>query len=272
MTGRRVDSDAGRGRRFGRIIRRKAIFGGVPAPATSEQQLRRQLSWLGQHWEWTMRTLVRERRGMTALDVGCGPGLVMELFQSFLDVKGLDIDPEMVRRVEEKRMEVVLGDAQDLPFEDDSFDFVYCSFTMMWLPDQLRAMKEMARVARQCVVCLAEPDYGRRICVPREVARLDDALIRSLRAEGADPFTGRKLDHLMKDAGLETDFGGYAGKWTAAQLRDEAEAEWSSLSQAVRGFVDDRTLALARSAWDEALANGTLMLINPVFYSIGWKR
>ena len=34
-----------------------------------------------------MRTLVRERRGLTALDVGCGPGLVMELFQPFLDVR-----------------------------------------------------------------------------------------------------------------------------------------------------------------------------------------
>ena len=103
----------------------------MPAPETSDEQLRRQLSWLGQHWEWTMRTLVRERQGMTALDVGCGPGLVMELLSPFLDVMGLDIDQEMVRQVRAKGMEAVLGDAQDLPFKDDSFDLVYCSFTMM---------------------------------------------------------------------------------------------------------------------------------------------
>lgn len=219
-----------------------------------------------------MRTLVRERRGTTALDVGCGPGLVMELFSPFLDVKGLDIDPEMVRLVGHKGMEAVQGDAQELPFEDDSFDIAYCSFTMMWMKDQTKAMKEMARVARQCVVCLAEPDYGRRSCSPPEVARLDKALILSLRAEGADPFTGRKLERTMRKAGLEVDLGTYAGKWTGAKIKDEAEAEWNALSQAVRGFVDAETLARARSAWKAALANDTLVLINPVYHAIGWKR
>ncbi len=209
---------------------------------------------------------------MTALDVGCGPGLVMDLFSHFLDVTGLDSDPEMVRQVGERGMKAVLGDAQELPFEDSSFDIVYCSFTVLWLPDQQRAVKEMARVARQCVVCLAEPDYGRRLCSPPEVADLDRALIRSLRAEGADPFTGRKLERLMRRTGLEVERGAYGGKWTGAQLREEADAEWSSLAQAVAGFVDDATLARAKSAWDEALASDTLVLINPMYYAIGWKR
>lgn len=219
-----------------------------------------------------MRTLVRERPGMTALEVGCGPGLVMELFSPMLEVIGLDTDQEMVRRVREKGMAAVLGNAQDLPFEDESFDFVYCSFTMMWLSDQQRAMTEMARVARQCVLCLAEPDYGRRLCSPPEVARLDKALIRSLRAEGADPYTGRKLKRLMMRAGLEVDFGAHGGKWTGAQLQEEAEAEWNALSQAVERFVDPETLERARFAWDEALADDTLVLINPMFHAIGWKR
>lgn len=234
--------------------------------------MKRQLSWLGEHWEWTMRSLVQERRGMTALDVGCGPGLVMELFSPFLDVTGLDIDPEMVRQVRDKGMVAVQGDAQDLPFEDDSFNIVYCSFTMLWLPDQHKAMVEMSRVARQCVVCLAEPDYGRRSCSSPEVARLDKGLVRSLRTEGADPFTGRKLERLMRKAGLEVDAGAYEGRWTGPQLREEAEAEWNSLSQAVEGFVDAETLSRARSAWDHALANGTLVLINPINHAIGWKR
>ncbi|HPR99084.1 MAG TPA: class I SAM-dependent methyltransferase [Methanomassiliicoccales archaeon] len=241
-------------------------------PATSEAQLKRQLSWLGEHWEWTMRTLVKERHGLTALDVGCGPGLVMERFSPFLKVTGMDIDPEMVRQVRERGMEAVLGDAQDLPFEDDSFDIVYCAFTMLWLPDRQKAMQEMARVARQCVVCLAEPDYGRRSCWPPEVAQLDEALVRSLRAEGADPFTGRDLDRLMKKAGLQVDHGVYEGNWTGTRLRDEAEAEWETLSRAVKGLVDDERLARTKKAWDAALANDTLVLINPVYHAIGWKR
>ena len=238
----------------------RTIFHGACA-GNPDEQLRRQPGWDGTGngpcapWSGTA--------GVTALDVcGRGPGLVMELLSPFLDVMGLDIDQEMVRQVRAKGMEAVLGDAQDLPFKDDSFDLVYCSFTMMWLPDQQKAVQEMARVARQCVVCLAEPDYGRRICSPPEVSRLDKGLIRSLRAEGADPFTGRRLDRLMRKVGLEVDFEAYGGKWTGAQLREEAEAEWNSLSKAVEGFVDTETLERARAAWDAALADDKLVLIN----------
>lgn len=228
-------------------------------------------------WTWLMRNRVLERLEHagpfpTTLDVGCGPGLVMELFSPFLDVMGLDIDPEMVRQVREKGMEAVQGDAQDLPFEDDSFDIAYCSFTMLWVNDPGKAIAEMARVARRCVVCLAEPDYGGRICSPPEVALLDEALVRSLRAEGADPFVGRKLILFMERTGLEVESGVHPGTWSPSQLRDDARAEWDSLSRAVSGSVDAETMAKARSAWDRSLADGSLFMFNPVFYAIGWKR
>jgi len=219
-----------------------------------------------------MRTRVIERRGMTALDVGCGPGLVMDLLSPLLDVTGVDIDPEMVRRTTVKGMKAVVGDAMDLPFADGSFDIVYCSFTLIWVRDPQRAIGEMARVARSSVVCLAEPDYGGRVCFPQEVGELDGALIESLRDEGADPLVGSRTAEMMEKAGLTVESGVHSGTWSPTQMRSEAEAEWLSLSQAVRGRVDEADLERAKTAWDSALADGTLCLFNPVIYAIGRKR
>ncbi len=74
----------------------------------------------------------------TALDVGCGPGLVMDLFSSTFEVQGIDIDPNMVRSAKERGLKVFHGDALDLPFEDGSFDLAYCSFTLLWVGDSGR--------------------------------------------------------------------------------------------------------------------------------------
>jgi len=245
-------------------------------PFTQEQQLQRQLAWLSETWMWLMRTRVlKDLDGLSrpmALDVGCGPGLVMDLFSSMLTVKGVDIDADMVRRVKEKGKDAVLGDAEDLPFDDNSFDLAYCSFTLLWVKDPDNVIKEMARVARRFVICLAEPDYGGRICHPKEIAELDGALIDSLIAEGADPFIGRKLAHMMYNAGLEVRSGVHSGIWSPEQLKEEADAEWNSLARAVEGRVGIDALDRSRSAWDRALGDGSLFLYNPVFYAIGRKR
>ena len=224
-------------------------------------------------WLWLLRTKVLspDNARMTALDVGCGPGLVMELFSPLLDVQGVDIDPLAVREARKKGLEVCEGDAMRLPFCDRSFDVVYCSFTMLWMKDAAQAMSEMARVARGAVVCLAEPDYGGGIYHPPEVAALVRHLIKALQEEGADPFVGRKLGWLMERAGLDAESGTHGGQWSPAQLRAEAAAEWESLEQTVRPKAEPEEMKRAKAAWDAALAEGTLFLHNPIFYAIGRK-
>jgi SAM-dependent methyltransferase len=243
---------------------------------TSDEQLRRQLNWMKESWSWLMRTKViegisKEGRRPTALDVGCGPGLVMELFAPSFEVRGLDIDPEMVRKVKGRGFDAILGDVTDLPFGDDSFDVVYCSFTLLWVNDPQRAVREMSRVSRKSVVCLAEPDYGGRIVRPKEVADLDHYLTGSLVREGADPFIGRKLGGLMEVAGLEVEMGVHSGVWSPKQLRQEAGAEWDSIQRSVQETAGKDMVQRAKAAWDRALADGDLFLFNPVFYAVGRK-
>jgi SAM-dependent methyltransferase len=188
-----------------------------------------------------------------------------------LEVKGLDIDPAMVHRAREQGLNAFLGDASALPFEDGSFDIAYCSFTLLWVKDPQKVIREMVRVSRRFVVCLAEPDYGGRISHPKEVADLDRYLVESLVDEGADPFIGRKLGTMLERAGLEVEMGVHSGVWSPGQLKNEAKAEWDSIVRSVKERAETDVLEKAKAAWDRSLADGSLFLFNPVFYAIGRK-
>lgn len=71
-----------------------------------------------------------------------------------VDVVGIDLSDEMLawgrRRAAEVRPDADLrrGDAQQLPFEDASFDTVVCTFSLCSISDDRRAVVEMARVLR----------------------------------------------------------------------------------------------------------------------------
>ena len=85
------------------------------------------------------------------LDLCCGQGtLTSALVDQGHNVTGLDFSSEMLDRAKSKvpGAILVLGDAQDLPFEDDSFDAVICNFGMMHIPDQPKALSEVARVLK----------------------------------------------------------------------------------------------------------------------------
>src|SRR5690606_23666848 len=63
-----------------------------------------------------------------------------------------------------ERITLVEGDAQQLPFEDASFDAATIAFGIRNVPDRPRALREMARVVRPggrvAVLELSEPPGG----------------------------------------------------------------------------------------------------------------
>ncbi|MFH1638782.1 MAG: bifunctional demethylmenaquinone methyltransferase/2-methoxy-6-polyprenyl-1,4-benzoquinol methylase UbiE [Chloroflexota bacterium] len=92
------------------------------------------------------------------LDVACGTGdLAMDaaLRYPYIEAVGLDFVKEMMVKARSKlskagltrRIRLVLGDATGLPFADDSFDVVSIGFGIRNIPDRLRALQEMTRVA-----------------------------------------------------------------------------------------------------------------------------
>ncbi len=97
---------------------------------------------------------VRDARvgpGDDVLDVACGTGnATIPAARAGARVTGLDITPELLDIGAGLAPEVawVEGDAQELPFADDSFDVVMSVFGCMFAPDQARAARELQRVLR----------------------------------------------------------------------------------------------------------------------------
>jgi ubiquinone/menaquinone biosynthesis C-methylase UbiE len=94
------------------------------------------------------------------LDVGTGSALFAESFSKHgLAIGGVDANPEMV---EVARQFVPEGDfregtAEDLPYQEASFDLVFLGVVLHESDDPLKALKEARRVSRQRVAILEWP-------------------------------------------------------------------------------------------------------------------
>lgn len=93
--------------------------------------------------------------GKTLLDVGCGDGeLASDLARRGAIVTGLDTDAAMIsaarRRSESERtqLRLVEGQAEYLPFDNESFDNVVAVTVLCFVRDAERAIAEMARVLK----------------------------------------------------------------------------------------------------------------------------
>lgn len=85
------------------------------------------------------------------LDLCCGQGtLTAEIAKHGHSVTGLDFSKAMlnIARSKSPEIEFLEGDAQALPFADNSFDAVTCNFGIMHIPDQDKALSEVTRVLK----------------------------------------------------------------------------------------------------------------------------
>jgi len=240
-----------------------------------DAQLGRQALWLRDSWLWLLRTRVleKEQRRLTALDVGCGPGHVMEVMSSVMDVRGVDIDPAMVSEGRRRGFDISEGSAEKLPFGDGSFDFVYCTFLLLWVKDPEKVVAEMSRVSRRWVACLAEPDFGARLDYPDGLAPLREMIEKGIRNEGGDPFLGRKLRGIFARCGLDAEVGAHLGVWSIDKLKEETPGEWRYLRMTAEPSFDSKLqLEKIRSAWDKALNERSLFQFSPVFYALARTR
>jgi SAM-dependent methyltransferase len=112
--------------------------------------------------EWASRavTLASLQAGKHVLDVAAGTGALTRLAAKSVGpsgrVVGLDLNSDMLdvartiaREPTSAAIEWREGDVSALPFNDGSFDFVFCAFGLMFFPDRVGALKEMRRVLQQ---------------------------------------------------------------------------------------------------------------------------
>ena len=96
------------------------------------------------------------------LDVGCGDGILMEylLKNKVVDVRGLEISKEKVKKCLSNGLAVVEGDAEyDLKqFPDLSFDYVILSQTLQAFMSPENVIKDLLRVGKKVIVTI--PNFG----------------------------------------------------------------------------------------------------------------
>ena len=98
------------------------------------------------------------RSGMSLLDAGCGPGSITLDFARLLApgiVTGIDVDAGQIAIASAAAQQSSLSNARflegslyQLPFEDRSFDVVFCHTVFMHLSTPEAAMRELYRVCK----------------------------------------------------------------------------------------------------------------------------
>jgi SAM-dependent methyltransferase len=108
---------------------------------------------------WEVGPRIVEAAGVTdgdeVLDVACGTGnAAIRAAQAGGRVTGVDLTPELFDAGRSEaaaagvQLEWVQGDAEDLPFTDESFDVALSTFGCMFAPRHRLAAAEIARVLR----------------------------------------------------------------------------------------------------------------------------
>jgi SAM-dependent methyltransferase len=89
------------------------------------------------------------RPGEKILDLGCGDGqLTQRIAAAGADVLGVDASPDMVRAARDRGVVADVGDAQQLPYADKTFDAVFSNAALHWVRDQDAMLAEINRVLK----------------------------------------------------------------------------------------------------------------------------
>lgn len=216
--------------------------------------------------------------GQRVLDVAAGTGnTALAAARRGGLVTATDLVPGMLdtasRRAAVEGLEIrtQVADAQELPFEDDSFDVVLSSFGVMYAPDQQRAADELLRVCRP----------GGRIGLANWtpdglVARLQKVMAANMPAppgpRGAPPVMWGTEEHCRKLFGsrvAKLDTAVRSNEWCAPSAEAQAaflvshlppwRAGYRSLAPDVQEKVGEGAIAEIRRA--NRAGDGTLVAL-----------
>lgn len=100
----------------------------------------------------SLEKLLGNLKGKRVLDIGCGTGRIIQMLKDKgAEIVALDISKEMITAVGRKfpGVECVVGDSDELPFEDESFDLVLGLFWIVHLRDLRASFDEVYRVLKK---------------------------------------------------------------------------------------------------------------------------
>jgi ubiquinone/menaquinone biosynthesis C-methylase UbiE len=217
------------------------------------------------------------------LEIGSGTGYFsLNLLQLGVieQLTATDISPGMLKRLATTadglglEVETVKTEAEELPFEDESFDLVFGHAVLHHIPNLDKAFAEFRRVLRPggAIAFAGEPSrYGDRLAAlpkragllvapvwrravraqPRAVAEMEQSHDHSLEGEvDVHAFAPADLRRLLRDSGFEDRHVGgeelLANAWGWGLRTVESSAEPESISWRWRGFAFRSYIALQK--------------------------
>jgi ubiquinone/menaquinone biosynthesis C-methylase UbiE len=201
-----------------------------------------------------MRTAVLTR-GERVLDVACGTGLVTfraaEAVGPEGSVAATDISEKMIERVGEDaarrgfaNITTHRSDAEELDYDDSTFDVALCSLGLMYVADPAQSIREMLRVTRDGGRLVIAVWGARRNCGWAEIFPIVEKRIAS---EVCPLFfqlgTGEALKMTMEMAGARD----------VAVERISTTLEYETADQACLAAFAGGPVALAWSRFDETM-------------------
>jgi ubiquinone/menaquinone biosynthesis C-methylase UbiE len=159
--------------------------------------------------------MIELKPGEDVLETACGTGLVTtqiarvvgaegrvsatDISDGMIEIAGKRVEKENLTNINLKRM-----DAEELEFQEDSFDAAVCALGLMYVPDPVQTLSEMARVlkpgGRAGIAIWGE----RKNCGWAEIFPIVDNRV----ASDVCPLffqqgTGNSLEYSMREAGFD---------------------------------------------------------------------
>ena len=228
----------------------------------------------------TLIDVIAPRPGEAILEVGCGAGSLVRLLARRLGapnpITAADVNPFLLREAAQLAeadglaglIQFRHGNAEALPFDDDSFDCVY-SVTVFEECDAGRAIAEAMRVVRPggrvgLVVRALDMQQWWNLSLPEPIRRKVDAPPRSVAPAGV---ADRSLYRRMRQAGF-VDLVCFPSMVT---LDRPGGPIWRNREDHVLSLLSLDELPVWHAERDRTEAEGLLFMAHPLHCAVGTK-
>lgn len=126
--------------------------------------------------------LRKNREINSVIDIGTGTGVFAEAFSDIgFDVSAIDLNPLMIEEAKKYAPNAVfkVAPAENIPFEDNSFDLVFMGLVFHEVDSYEKALSEAKRIGKQ-VIAILEWDYTLEEVGPPIEHRVDPEIIKNL--------------------------------------------------------------------------------------------
>ena len=149
------------------------------------------------------------------LEIGCGPGIIAQYIGDNFNQINLGVVDKSLNKIKTTRektktyqnIHVAVADIYELPFQNNSYDFIFCRLLFQYLKDPQRAVDEMVRVCKKGGMIMVQDLDGQMLThfpvkerLQKQIEKIGKMIADN---QGFDPYVGRKLYSFFKQAGLK---------------------------------------------------------------------